>query len=333
VQSLKLSTGCKKVLLIDDDSSYQCNPYIYNSHPDLNYFHTYSAGGCADSSSDDLEDDIKGYYLYPTYKNSVQSQLEKQQALVNNNKLQAKVNPELAKGLNDPKLAPKTKAPVKDNCWMCEPFEMLGPAGYTKQTCWKGAEKDGEKKCGSDLFEEIAKNRKGSAEQCLMSHHSSWSGYTCPRARYYCSDDKDICTMSDGDGTGGTEKSVAPGSASEKACIQEVKKLQPTANGATRSPTTGACYAEFGMTGQTTGKGWRTCKWGGWKKHVQECCGCMKKTVVDINCRCNKWMEQDTKTEQEDEAYKKQVAGLKTPLKGRADFEAKDFQGPVNSRL
>jgi hypothetical protein len=206
VRSIKVHEGCEKVLLIDDDSG-GCNPYIYKNHPDLNYFHTY-ASGCADSSSDDLEDDISGYYLFPKYVDEVASQLKKQQALVDNNKLTPNVNPEITQGLNDPKLAPKTQAPAQGQCWMCETVDMEGPGGYTDENCWRGTKQQGEAKCGK-----------------------------------------------------------------------------------------------------------------------------LKKTVSDINCRCNNWMDQDAKTKQEDEAYKKEVAAMTTMKKGRATFQPEDFEGPVNSRL
>jgi hypothetical protein len=71
-----------------------------------------------------------------------------------------------------------------------------------------------------------------------------------------------LCTFGPGDGSGGTEATVGVAE-SEAACAALVAREQPKANGAT-FPTattdgTGACYAEFGMTGAAASDSWQTC--------------------------------------------------------------------------
>jgi len=66
-----------------------------------------------------------------------------------------------------------------------------------------------------------------------------------------------------GDGTGGGQKLVS-GHGSQPtitACTAYVKQMQPSANGATWSPQTQECYAEFGQTGYNAGVGasWYNC--------------------------------------------------------------------------
>jgi len=66
-----------------------------------------------------------------------------------------------------------------------------------------------------------------------------------------------------GDGTGGGQKQVS-GHGSQPnimACVAYVRQMQPSANGATWSPQTMECYAEFGQTGYDSGQGahWVNC--------------------------------------------------------------------------
>ena len=70
-----------------------------------------------------------------------------------------------------------------------------------------------------------------------------------------------------GDGIGGTEKNLGTTPNREK-CIEMVKAREPTANGATfpNKEGTGACYAEFRMTGSNSIPDWQTCKF--WCKSI-----------------------------------------------------------------
>ena len=63
-----------------------------------------------------------------------------------------------------------------------------------------------------------------------------------------------------GDGVGGTEQLVATDVESEQECIDLVKSMNPSANGATYSAALpGSCYAEFGMEESNGSESWMTC--------------------------------------------------------------------------
>jgi hypothetical protein len=336
VRSLKLSKGCQKVLLYDDDSSGQCNPYIYGGIKDLNYFQTasnhesqYWDTRCHDSASDDLEDDIKAYKLFPKYVDRA-AQIEKQKmAAVNKYNLAStvKVNDEIKDGLNDPVFKARASAPTNNQqCWMCEQFERDSMVGYTRETCWKGSKDEGKQKCASAVFEEI-RARRGSqtAEQCLMKHHDNWKGYTCEQARNYCSwTPKSPCEWTRGDAKlkDGSDKDKKVGSEHWRHnCENIVKANHPTATGATWDDQNGNCWAEFGdITGTLVHGNYDTCKFAGWKDHVQECCGCVQETVTDIDCRCHNFQQQDKQSKAKDEAYKKEI-------EQKAKAEGKDYYG------
>jgi hypothetical protein len=72
----------------------------------------------------------------------------------------------------------------------------------------------------------------------------------------------DICEYVVGDGVGGTESYL--GSANGRGeCVNMVLSMEPTANGVTYPTGTadsGACYAEFGMTGPNDSTSWQTCQ-------------------------------------------------------------------------
>ena len=68
------------------------------------------------------------------------------------------------------------------------------------------------------------------------------------------------CQFETGDGIGGSETNVGDAPTRED-CVAMVHSSQPTANGVTYSaPQTGtACYAEFGMSGNSGAAAWQTC--------------------------------------------------------------------------
>merc|ERR1712216_106196 len=105
-------------------------------------------------------------------------------------------------------------------------------------------------------------------------------------------------------------------------CENEVKKRSKgVATGATFDVNTGECIAERGdITGTRVHGNWITCKFDGWKDHVQECCGCVQETVTDIDCRCHHFQEQDKQAKAKDEAYKKEI-------EQKAKAKGKDYYG------
>ena len=62
--------------------------------------------------------------------------------------------------------------------------------------------------------------------------------------------------MSEGDGTGGTEKLLSQGDSLDQLCAAYVKYIEPRANGATWAPRNQECYAEFGTTGAPIEECW-----------------------------------------------------------------------------
>jgi len=69
------------------------------------------------------------------------------------------------------------------------------------------------------------------------------------------------CTMITGDGVGPREAFLKVVSSDEE-CVKLVRKMEPTANGATigeQSSVKNRCYAEFGQTGSNGSAAWRTC--------------------------------------------------------------------------
>ena len=68
-----------------------------------------------------------------------------------------------------------------------------------------------------------------------------------------------ICNYLPGDGAGGTEANIGHYASAEE-CAQAVHNSYPVANGATYSastPSTGACYAEYGMNHHIESSAWR----------------------------------------------------------------------------
>jgi hypothetical protein len=145
VRSIKLTEGCEKVTLFDDDSSGACNPTITSSHRDLNYFGAgYGYGGgsyqCSDSASDDLENDIRKYRVYPKYVDRVAEQEKQEAAQLRNNGVAEETNPDLgSQGLNEDDIQ-KMQSKPSGSCWMCETPEASRDYGWALQTCWEGAE-------------------------------------------------------------------------------------------------------------------------------------------------------------------------------------------------
>ena len=75
-----------------------------------------------------------------------------------------------------------------------------------------------------------------------------------------------MCNYLPGDGVGGTEANIGHFASAEE-CAQAVHNSYPVANGATYSagtPSTGACYAEYGMSHKNDNTAWQTCLFGGW---------------------------------------------------------------------